>query len=639
MRALFSLIDGSALSIRTKLFIPVGVQVVIVMLVSGILLNGYLTVMESRDREASTGELLNHLFNLGVDIESFINGESSLDSINEKSVMVKQELAEKGEAELSARLSELEVALGRYDQLREEKNSLLNGVREVTSSSRALSNAYIVEVSGRLADTDLRFDVTTIERAVIRGALQNTINNFSIEDMFLLLDRGDKTPEQALALLDGTIANTTNSIKLLQGTPFVGKAEAGLRVNKQLRETLLVYLELLEQERQARQSAVKQHTALMESVLALSSNSLLTTLDRLTMGIWTLLAVFIVTVGISLISSILVSVSVIRPMKQLRRHIDSLAESGGDLSYRLDASRKDEIGMLASGVNHFLQTLQEIFSEVKRVGERLSVSSHSVAEVTSRCSGRMNEQQGKVRGVVDSTGKIKGIVERATHESESAAVAVERSESRVVEVVDSIRKTIAVVKEANIELENACIVINRLAEDSQNIGGILEVIRSIADQTNLLALNAAIEAARAGDQGRGFAVVADEVRSLAQRTQTSTKEIDKMISSLQGASSLATGVLSSTTSNISATLDSSQMAGDGVRVISDCISEIKQINTDIAEMMENQLSKVHSIDGAVREIGEISDSNTHAVNQASNTAEQQALEAETLSALIQRFKV
>ena len=639
MRALFSLIDSSGLSIRTKLFIPVGVQAVIVILVSAILLNGYFTVGETRNREASMGELLNHLFNLGADIESFINGESSLDSITEKSVSVKQELAVKGQGDLSSRLSELEVALGAYDRLRTEKNSILSGVQEVTSSSRALSNAYIVGVSERLADSDLRGEVSTIERAVIPGALRNTTNNYAIEDMFLLLDRGDRTAEDALKLLDATIANTTLDIELLQGTPFVGKAEAGLRVNNQLKQTLLVYLDVLKQERLARQKAVKLHTALMEDVLGLSSSSLLSTLDRLTTGIWTLLAVFIITVGISLVSSILVSVSVVRPMRQLRRHIDSLADSGGDLSYRLDASRKDEIGMLASGVNRFLQALQEIFSEVKRVGERLSDSSHSVAEVTSGCSERMNEQQGKVRGVVDATGKIKGIVERASEESESASEAVERSESRVVEVVDSIRRTIAVVKEANIELENACIVINRLAEDSQNIGGILEVIRSIADQTNLLALNAAIEAARAGDQGRGFAVVADEVRSLAQRTQTSTKEIDKMISSLQGASSLATGVLSSTTSNISATLDSSQMAGDGVRVISDCISEIKQINADIADMMENQLGKVHSIDSAVREIGAISDSNTDAVNQASKTAERQAVEAETLSALIRRFKV
>lgn len=50
-----------------------------------------------RNREASMGDLPNHLYRLGADIESFINGEASLDSITEKSISLKQELAAKGE--------------------------------------------------------------------------------------------------------------------------------------------------------------------------------------------------------------------------------------------------------------------------------------------------------------------------------------------------------------------------------------------------------------------------------------------------------------------------------------------------------------------------------------------------------------
>ena len=631
--------NHSGLSVRKKLLIPVLIQAVVVLLISTLLLLGYQTLAESRKASDATAAAMSELFVLGADIEEFINGTYTKETVDKDIAKTSEHLRALGKVQLVEQLELLQENLNEYHEQREAKNQIIRDVHEVTSSSRALSNAYIEKVSERLADPYLRFDVATIERAVIPGALKNTVNNFAIEDMFLLLDRGDKTEEEALALLDATIANTKQDILLLEGTPLVAKAEAGLRANEALKETLLVYLDSLAATRKARHDAIQQHTALMQSVLAYSNATLTNAFDRLSSGIAWLLAIVVVTVGISLVSSMLVSISVIRPLDALRRHVDSLAASGADLTYRLNESRDDELGKLAKGVNRFLTTLQGVFTEVKGVEQRLSSSSASVADDTRESSALMSEQHDRMSSIIDAVSGIKSTVEGARQQSASAMEAADLSEARVSEVVGSISKTIAVVKEANIELQNAGIVIGRLNEDSQNIGSILEVIRGIAEQTNLLALNAAIEAARAGDQGRGFAVVADEVRSLAQRTQSSTQEIDKMITSLQGASTLATGVLASTTDNISSTLDSSKLAGDGVQVIADCIRDIKKINTDMVEMMENQLEKAISINEVMGEMGQMSDRSSSAVDRASGTAEAQANDAATLSELIRRFKV
>ena len=75
--------------------------------------------------------------------------------------------------------------------------------------------------------------------------------------------------------------------------------------------------------------------------------------------------------------------------------------------------------------------------------------------------------------------------------------------------------------------------LRRLGARSAEIGRITGVIREVTDRTHLLALNAAILATRAGEDGRAFSVVADEVKALAQRTAGSTREIEKLIETVQ----------------------------------------------------------------------------------------------------------
>lgn len=120
-----------------------------------------------------------------------------------------------------------------------------------------------------------------------------------------------------------------------------------------------------------------------------------------------------------------------------------------------------------------------------------------------------------------------------------------------------------------------------LGENSSKVGQIIGVIDDIAAQTNLLALNAAIESARAGEQGRGFAVVAEEVRHLAESSGSATKEIIKLINSIQQSTGEAIDAVKQGVGLIGE-------ANESFRSIRSLITKTLNTIRDLAESARNQ---------------------------------------------------
>lgn len=180
--------------------------------------------------------------------------------------------------------------------------------------------------------------------------------------------------------------------------------------------------------------------------------------------------------------------------------------------------------------------------------------------------------------------------------------------------------TVEAISELSTQLTEVESSITRLINGTKSIETVLNEISSIADQTNLLALNAAIEAARAGEQGRGFAVVAEEVRALALRSQQSTEEISKLLGQLQKESSSVTLAMDKGNSLSKNCVELATETGESLNKINHEISELADINTQIATSVEEQSVVTEQVN-----------KNIVAISDMSSESEMHGREAVTLS--------
>ncbi|KTT72256.1 chemotaxis protein, partial [Pseudomonas oryzihabitans] len=157
------------------------------------------------------------------------------------------------------------------------------------------------------------------------------------------------------------------------------------------------------------------------------------------------------------------------------------------------------------------------------------------------------------------------------------------------------------------------------------------------EQTNLLALNAAIEAARAGEAGRGFAVVADEVRALAGRTQSSTAEIEQMVSRIQSGTRQAVEAMQSGTRQVGDSLTSAEASGQVLEEINQAILGIHERNLVIASAAEEQAQVAREIDRNLVNIRDLSVRNSEASSQVGSAIDQLSGTSGELQRMLHRF--
>ena len=343
--------------------------------------------------------------------------------------------------------------------------------------------------------------------------------------------------------------------------------------------------------------------------------------------------------GLGLLVIWLVGHGIARPLKQMVTMLDDIAQGEGDLTRRLTSDRKDELGSIAKGFNTFLAKLQGMITQVVASVQSVSDSSEHTADIAIRTNIGIQKQMAEIDQVATAVQEMTATAQDVARNATQAAQAASHADQAASQGMQIVRDTSNSIGVLAVEIGKAVDVVQTLAKDSENINAILIAIRGIAEQTNLLALNAAIEAARAGEQGRGFAVVADEVRNLAQKTQQATEEIQSMIQQLQQGTRDVVRVMEDSQNRTDESVQHAAKAAEALETITQAVSVINDMNTQIASAAEEQSAVADDINRNVINIGQVANEVAGGADESSSASADLTKLAEQQRRLINQFKV
>ncbi|MBY6037837.1 HAMP domain-containing protein [Fictibacillus nanhaiensis] len=359
-------------------------------------------------------------------------------------------------------------------------------------------------------------------------------------------------------------------------------------------------------------------------------------------SIVTILGIIIVLASVAI--GFAISRMISRPVVQMAEMLNDIAD--GDLTMDpIKVKNKDEIGMLADGINHMGMNLATLIRQVRATSEQVAASSEELtasAEQTSlateqiattiqEVAGGSQEQVRTVEDIVEAMNQLSAGIQQIAVSMQNMSESSSRSLHVAEGGNETIQKTIGQMDAIHTSITNTSQVVKNLGNQSQEITNIVDVITDISGQTNLLALNAAIEAARAGEQGRGFAVVADEVRKLAVQSSASAQQIGQLISSIQELTEKAVEAMELGTEEVTGGRELVYRSGEAFKSLYESVAEVSSQVEDVSAATQQMSASTEQVVGSIDVISSMAETAASSTQEVSASAEEQLASMEEIS--------
>jgi len=336
----------------------------------------------------------------------------------------------------------------------------------------------------------------------------------------------------------------------------------------------------------------------------------------------------IVLASIALVAAVVIIYTVLhfmtKPIVTVANTLKDISEGEGDLTKKVAASSKDEIGDLGNYFNKTIDKIKNLVVTIKKeatglqnIGTALASNMTETAAAINQITANIQSIKGRVinqsasvtetnatmEQVIANINKLNGHVENQSRNVSQASSAIEEMVANIASVTNTLVNNSGNVKTllessevGRSGLQDVATDIQEISRESEGLLEINSVMENIASQTNLLSMNAAIEAAHAGEAGKGFAVVADEIRKLAESS------------------------------------------GEQSKTIGTVLKKIAESIKKITVATQNVLTKFEAIDSSVKTVSQQEENIRNAMEEQSEGSKQVLQSASSLSGLTQQVK-